>query len=32
MIEYIWNGRTIQMWDFVYYAMMNCKGEENVRK
>lgn len=27
MIEIERNGRTIHMWDFVYHAFMNCKGE-----
>lgn len=30
IIEYSYKGRTIQMWAFVYYAMLNTKGEKNV--
>lgn len=26
IIEIQRNNRIIKMWDFVYYAMMNCKG------
>ena len=26
IIEINHNGRIVQMWSFVYYAMINCKG------
>lgn len=28
MIEIERNGRIIHMWDFIYQAFINCKGEK----
>lgn len=30
IIEIEHNGRIVRMWAFVYYAMINTKGEKNV--